>query len=380
MRRIHVLLARRSARFDRLLGRQAGTRHEFRSALALPLVFAAAGLVQACGNEGGAKLVDPAYPEPCRFFPLDSCSGNGECHADTRGEPVCLCQPGYGGVSCDACEDGFHRDARDLCVSDRSCAELTEEVCASVGVCRDDDGVISCLCDRGYGGPRCTLCANGYARDPSGACERDARGPRPGGQTGSHEELSAAEQCPPGAVGEPCMQCAPGLSRVAGQCIGDPDAGCIVSVAFEEGDGYPSTDNTCAAIDELVLPQLSLHSRATEEDDPSYVWQCANFWPKFGLSSQHVELEAGPIQTAELVFPTPISSLRFDAVGTLMPLSVDVLANGVPLSLLEQDQYKPSEVTLDLTSPTTRVTLRSRTIYVQNIAIDNVSYRAADCE
>jgi Laminin EGF domain len=352
-------------RIHTLLIEPAHTGHALRSALAVRLVVLTAGLVQSCDSEGSAKVVQPAYPDPCRFFAPDSCSGNGECHADTLGEPVCLCAPGYGGVACDTCEDGFHRDARDLCISDRSCPELTGELCASVGVCRDDDGVISCLCARGYGGPRCTLCANDYARDVSGACAPDARGPRPG-EPGPNDEPDEAEQC------------APGLTRVDGQCVGTPS--CMTTVAFEKGAGFPNTDNTCVAVDEMVMPQLSLHSRATEDDDPSYVWQCANFWSKFGLASQHVELEAGPTQTAEMVFPSPITSLRFDAAGSLTPLSVDVLANGVPVSQIEQEQYKPSEVTLEMTSPTTRVTLRSRTLYVQNIAIDNVSYRAANCE
>lgn len=357
--------------------RSINTRYSVRTALSTGL------LLSSCGSHDHAKVVDPSYPDPCRFFPLNSCSDNGECHPSASGEPECLCAPGYAGVGCDVCEEGFHLDARSLCVTDRSCAEQGGEVCSSVGVCQDDEGVISCACDHGYGGPRCTLCANGYARaSASAACTPDTRG-----QQGLRDpDDSAAEMPDPTAPAPPpapcsgaaCMQCTQGVSNANGQCAEGPS--CVTTVTFEEGDGYATVDNTCAAIGELAVPQLSLHSRAGDAHDPGYVWQCANFSPKFGLATRHVELEAGPSETAELIFPTSIRSIRFDVSGTLSALSVDVLADGAAVGRLEHDQYVPTEFALDLPSPTMRVALRSRTVFVQYVAIDNVSYRATDCE
>src|SRR5688500_5460360 len=71
------------------------------------------------GAPSQAKLVEPAIAAPCRYY---DCSGHGAC-AVQDGNPICLCDVGYRGNRCQACEPGFHFDAKRRCLADRSCAE-----------------------------------------------------------------------------------------------------------------------------------------------------------------------------------------------------------------------------------------------------------------
>jgi hypothetical protein len=123
----------------------------------------------ACGDdsEPSATVVAPVYGDPCQF---QDCGEHGECIAGDDGEPLCECELAYGGAECERCADGFHLDAKQRCAPDRSCADQEVNPCGAYGTCDDHLGVVSCVCDEGYEGPRCELCAQGHGRSTEGEC------------------------------------------------------------------------------------------------------------------------------------------------------------------------------------------------------------------
>jgi hypothetical protein len=331
------------------------------------------GLLSGCAGEERAQIVDPSYAEPCRYFATD-CSGVGECHPDERGVPACLCAVGYEGFQCEHCEEGFHRDARDRCISDRRCSEQESDPCAPHGTCGDSDGVIECSCTIGYGGPRCTLCSYGYARDrESEMCTVDTRGPRPVSEAdaqASEDGKDSGKNLPPNAP-IPFNACPDGFNK--GSCKK------CATTEFEDGSEFPSVVDTCSGAKELLLPQLIMRSRVGSS--AAYVWKCAKTTAN-GMSTRHVELEAGASQTAQMIFPQPVTSLRFQIASRSGPLGVDVLVNDQAVKTLESTQSAPATVTLDFAAPTMNVALRSRSLYTQYVAIDDVTvgYQPTLCE
>jgi hypothetical protein len=112
-----------------------------------------------------ASFVAPAYGDPCLY----AACGHGACVA-AGGAPQCVCEPGYTGAACNVCALGAHADSRGLCVPDRLCGEHGDNICGAHGVCNDERGVVACDCDRGYAGARCELCASGYTKDDHSDC------------------------------------------------------------------------------------------------------------------------------------------------------------------------------------------------------------------
>jgi hypothetical protein len=181
------------------------------------LLVISSALVIGCDDDvRRAEFVEPVYSEPCRFA---GCSANSECRVSEAGTPSCLCAVGYADSTCGSCEAGFHRDARDRCVPDKSCAEQDVNPCGPNGDCMDTDGVIECACETGYEGPRCTLCADRYARDGAERClplfiiENSPPGsPANPGDGGT---------CEPGYAGTNCTHCAAGYHAADGRCVAD---------------------------------------------------------------------------------------------------------------------------------------------------------------
>ena len=337
-------------------------------------------LVHACAEPEPAEVVEPVYSDPCHFFPADGCSNNGECHGNELGEPICLCKVGYGSSNCGVCEEGFHLDSRALCVTDRLCSEQPSDPCGADGECVNMSGVLSCDCEKGYGGPRCSLCANGYARASDGKCAPDTRGPKSldGGRAASQTERDATAS--DGDASGSSMD--GGSASEAGSKPGP--AVCTsqqtTTLGFEGLNGWSSDVDQCNSSAELKLPEVTLRSRVGSP--AAYVWRCgSSSKTSLGMSTQYVVLEAGPMQVAQIVLPYGASSLRFDyAAPESAPLALDMLVDDAVVRTVEAASLAKGAVALDFGKPTSTISLRSRSAYRQNIAIDNLEYKYQKCE
>lgn len=98
------------------------------------------------------------------------------------------------------------------------------------------------------------------------------------------------------------------------------------------------------------------------------------------MSTRHVEVEAGPGQTAQLIFPRPITSLRFESASSLIPLSIELVVDSASILDVDAAPGVNAVVSASFSVPTSTVTLRSRTAYAQNVGIDNLAYDFARCE
>lgn len=219
------------------------------------VLLAACVIGSACTEEkpAGVRTLDPSFGDPCRY---EECSGSGACVEASSGGPSCACDDGYAGPHCDRCAPGHHLDSKDRCVPDRSCDDAEVDPCGLHGSCDDRLGVIECVCDPGYEGPRCTLCANGHGRDDDGDClplvlgsggkpigppddpgqddghAPDGGVPDPGSAPpsaceqdtcrghGSCDEIGADVRClcEAGYTGARCESCGPGYARSGDEC------------------------------------------------------------------------------------------------------------------------------------------------------------------
>ncbi|MBN2497050.1 MAG: putative metal-binding motif-containing protein [Deltaproteobacteria bacterium] len=194
----------------------------------------------------------------------DSCSGHGECD-DTDGV-ICICDEGYRGDHCEACDlgyqdygdgecrpsdpcasadcaaqnrectndqgaavcggclAGFHDDAGD-CVEDTSCGPAS---CNGHGSCDDTGGTVVCTCDPLYTGEHCTDCVAGYTDYGDGECRPED--PCAGDETCA-AEMRACENVEGVAS---CGDCLAGYHEEEGACVEDLE--CLPTSCSGHGD------------------------------------------------------------------------------------------------------------------------------------------------
>lgn len=148
-----------------------------------------------------------------------SCSGHGSCD-DSSGSFVCTCLPGYQGARCDHCVDGYHLTPLGDCEEDVTCAEF--DPCSIHGTCQDEGGSTYCVCDAGFAGSTCDDCAEGYHPDPIEGCAVDESCPdpdpcAPGGTCDDTGGIVTCV-CQPEYTGDLCESCAPGFVDHDGVC------------------------------------------------------------------------------------------------------------------------------------------------------------------
>ena len=137
------------------------------------------------------------------------CGEGGTCQS-RQGTPVCVCDLGYGGENCMACQPGYQRHASGIC---NPTCELGLLDCGAYGACQDEGGASECACLPGYSGELCRDCDAGYQdRDNNGSCLPSCES-QPIEICGDHgrcddEAGHVVCACEPGYEGDSCERCA----------------------------------------------------------------------------------------------------------------------------------------------------------------------------
>ncbi len=161
----------------------------------------------------GGCTTDPCLPNPCTDANASVCAANGT-------DFVCSCDPGY-------------HDEQGTCVIDEVCVA---DSCSMQGTCDDSTGVIACMCNPGYTGPDCSACdaVAGYHPDGMGGCTTDPCLPNP------CTTIANKTQCVAQGMAFQC-ECAAGYHPDGqGGCSDDP---CVPDLCAAQNQACRVTNN-----------------------------------------------------------------------------------------------------------------------------------------
>lgn len=109
------------------------------------------------------ELTSNTGPYQCEVGVLD-CGSHGHCQYPTMdAEPICSCDDGYVGPSCQQCDAGWVAQGPD-CVSVCDAAAIS----CGFGACNGDPSAPGCICPASAIGDQCDACAPGYVEQPAG--------------------------------------------------------------------------------------------------------------------------------------------------------------------------------------------------------------------
>ncbi|XP_018901355.2 laminin subunit gamma-1 isoform X1 [Bemisia tabaci] len=116
-----------------------------------------------CESCGPGFRHEPASGGP--FAPCVPCNCNGHADICDNESGRCICQHNTAGDNCERCARGYYGNA--LSGSPYGCKLCP---CPNQGACIQlaDETIVCLECPKGYGGPRCELCSDGYYGDPAG--------------------------------------------------------------------------------------------------------------------------------------------------------------------------------------------------------------------
>ncbi|XP_066271322.1 laminin subunit alpha-2-like [Branchiostoma lanceolatum] len=178
--------------------------------------------------EGYRRVVNGLYLGRC--IPCDCNNHSAECDQITG---ICEnCDDNTTGQNCENCADGFFGNAvpgADDSGCKRCACPLANDENNFSSTCRQDaDGNVTCTgCQRGYTGRRCERCEQGYYGNPTipgGRCYECACD-QSGSLSPICDQVTGACQCQPGITGRACDQCQPRYALTERGCI-NCDDGC----------------------------------------------------------------------------------------------------------------------------------------------------------
>ena len=222
-------------------------------------------------NEGWGARSD------CSCNDDTTCHGKGTCTPDG-----CDCQHGYI-LDCDACDTNF-ADVDGTCVECVGCQN---------GMCKNVDGVATCVCKDNFSGANCTECADNYY--PDGTCDTlcDFCGPHgqctPDGKACQCSDNFAQPHCKtckdeyypkygPNMCTHICNCNNEGTCDDMGRCLCNPG----VRGQNCEHDCPKVDGKTCAGHGACVHDPLAPHNATNCACDKGWFGEtCAHFAPKF---------------------------------------------------------------------------------------------------
>lgn len=210
-------------------------------------------LCERCASGYQDNDSDGVCRPTCATAALD-CKAPSRC-SDERGTAVCECPTGYTGDDCARCALGY-RDTGSACVPTCAASELR---CAPNQVCVDEPTGARCVCPKGYAGTGCTSCAQGYRQDPStGVCLPSCDGASIAcGEHGVCDDSVGFARCvcELGYTGDSCQICAEHFEADAGgecrRALDDTET-LVVTASHQSRKILATIDPTSGAVRPLV--------------------------------------------------------------------------------------------------------------------------------
>lgn len=179
---------------------------------------------------------DPRTETPATESPghLCNCSTVGseseyDCNRTTQ---QCLCSPGYTGLQCRDCDDGFYRNqTSDLCLPcDCNVTGAANPVCDSFGKCE---------CKPGVTGLKCVQCQDGYYRFNNFGCSQC--------QCNNHSKMCDAltgncSGCKDNTIGAHCEECETSFYRSKNAPLTEKCLQCPCSKELSNGSCHQKFD------------------------------------------------------------------------------------------------------------------------------------------
>jgi hypothetical protein len=153
----------------------------------------------------------------------------------------------------------------------------------------------------------------------------------------------------------------------------DNPIGAPAVASFEGVAGFPRHDDNCVSSVDVDSDDLSVTSLSGD----GTVWACT---PSsiYGLTTNHVLLQAGQQEPAELLFGGPVAQVSF-RYGAQTALSLAIYADGEHVDTLAASRRSNGTLMLTFNAPVTLIELRSTTATTNQIGLDDIAYAPPAC-
>ncbi|XP_026199569.1 multiple epidermal growth factor-like domains protein 9 [Anabas testudineus] len=180
----------------------------------------------------------------------------GICNCSTGGEGIvepeecdpvtgqCSCLPGYTGLQCEDCEEGYFTNGTSGCLP-CSCDSFgaVDHLCDSSGIC---------VCKTGVDGPKCDECHPGFFHFSSTGC-RPCQCHNP--TSYCHPQSGVCLVCEGNTQGSNCEECKPGFYRSPGSALTESCTPCPCSSSSSTGTCH--IDSSGSPVCDQCFPRYS---------------------------------------------------------------------------------------------------------------------------